>query len=271
MKDKKQSEYDCLNLTKSYINNKCNLKTRKYIYSLIPFDDVNIKVEQSERPDFVINSDKCSYAVEHFLIDFCYDGPANDQSMSKRANRNVFGIYEKYHDHTIGTIKDEDINSAVADIEKEINNIENIAKSFSYEKYIDGFKRVYEQHYNRVESYRANVTLTNPNIKVGFLIELHCDPTLVQAVLNGSLVSFKSNHKPFPITKEIIELFRSSTELDFIILSQFNEGVFTEAHDVRLFEPNRIDASLDKQRIQVYDRIVYPNITKNIKLNIEKG
>ncbi len=270
---KKYAELSCLKLTKEYIELRTSLTVRKYIHSLCPIVDEKLSVLQSERPDFIINDDSnsCSYAIEHFLIDFCYDGPNNNQSKSKRASREVSDIYHRYHDPLIGTINDKDIDSATADIEAEINSIANIASSFDYDKYIDGFKRVFGQHYGNLETYKKNKHINGSKIKTGFIIELHCDTTLMHAGWNGSVVSFKGKHRPFPITKDMISIIQSAAELDFVILSQFNEGVFTEASDVRILEPRNIGYSIDKQHIHIYDKIYYPKINKHIKLNIEKN
>lgn len=270
---KKYSELNCLKLTKEYIEFRTNLTVRKYIHSLCPIVDERLSVLQSERPDFIINDDSnsCSYVIEHFLIDFCYDGPNNNQSKSKRASREVSDIYHRYHDPLIGTINDKNIVSATADIEAEINSIANIASSFDYNKYIDGFKRVFGQHYGNLETYKKNKHINCSRIKTGFIIELHCDTTLMHAGWNGSVVSFKGKHRAFPITKDMISIIQSATELDFVILSQFNVGVFTEASDVRILEPRNLGYSIDKQHIRIYDKIYYPKINKHIKLNIEKN
>ena len=270
---KKNAELSCLTLTKEYIKVRTNLTVRKYIHSLCPIIDERMNIIQSERPDFIINDDtnSCSYAIEHFLIDFCYDGPNNNQSKSKRASKEVTDIYHRYHDPSMGTINDKDIGSAAADIETEINSITNIASSFDYDKYIDGFKRSFGKHYGNLETYKTNKLINSSIIKTGFIIELHCDTTLMHASWNGSVVSFKGNHRAFPITKDMISIIQSATELDFVILSQFNVGVFTEASDVRILEPRNLDYSIDKQHIRIYDKINYPRINKHIKLNIEKN
>ena len=270
---KKKSELNSLFLTKEFINSRTNLTVRKYIHSLCPIDDERLSIIQSERPDFIINDDfsECSYIIEHFLIDYCYDGPKSNQSESKRANKAISDIYHRYHDPLIGTINDKDIDSATADIEAEINSIANIASSFDYDKYIEGFKRVFNQHYGNMEAYKTNILISGSIIKTGFIIELHCDTTLMHASWNGSVVSFEGKHRAFPLTKDIISIIQTAPELDFVILSQFNEGVYTEACDVRLFEPRNIGHSIDIQRIRIYDKIYYPKINKHIKLNIEKN
>lgn len=266
MNNKKLLEKRCFDLTREYVSTRTNLKVRKYISSLIPICNENLMLYSSERPDFVGALGDNYYAVEHFMIDFCNDGINNNQSESRRANNDVMDIYNKYHDPYLGTIKDTDINDATQDIENEINKISNIALAFDYDKYIEAFRRSFEKHYSRVDDYLSNEIIKGNCIKIGFLIEFHCDTTLMHAIYNNSTVSFQGQHRPFPMTREIIDLFDNARKLDFIIVSQFNEGVSVEAQDVRIYEPSNLEDSLMKQRITVYDKVCYSKIKRNVTL-----
>lgn len=268
--DKKQLEQRCIELTRDYVASRANEKTRKYINSLVPVCDKNFIPIASERPDFVSNYGEYSYAIEHFLVDFCNDGANNNQSESRRANRDVMSIYKKYHDPNIGTIKDTDIVYATQDIEEELNKILNISLSFDYEKYVEAFRRVFEQHYSRVNDYLSNKLIKGNITKIGFLIELHCDTPLMHAVYNNANVTFKGTHKAFPLTKEIVDLISTATKLDFVVISQFDEGVSVEARDVRIYEPKDMDKSIREQRIKIYDKIYYEKTKKNITINLER-
>ena len=270
MNNKKKIEQRCLDLTRDFVSTRVNLKTRKYINTLVPICNEELKLIQSERPDFVGLFGDCSYAVEHFLIDFCNDGVNNNQSESRRANRDVMDIYQKYHDPNEGTIKDNDIDDAKQDIEKEITKISNISLSFDYKKFVEAFCRIFEQHYSRVDEYLSNEKIKGKHIKIGYLIEFHCDTTLMHAIYNNSAVFFQGNHKPFPLTKEIAELIGNATKLDFVIISQFNEGVCVSAEDVRIYEPKNMRRSLETQRITVFDKVYYSKVRKSISLEIKK-
>lgn len=269
MDNKKQSELRCYEMTQAYVETCVSKKVRKYINSVFPICNHENTIINEERPDFVIQGDNAIYAVEHFMVDFCFDGPRNNQSQSKRANHDIFNIYKNYHDDNIGTIQDSDIVKATADIEEEINKIMNISCSFDYEQFVESFRRIFKQHYLRVEDYRMNKSCTNTP-KVGFMIELHCDTHFMYAIWNGSIVSFKGRHRSFPLTKEIVDLFRSATNLDFVIVTQFEEGIPNEAKDVRLYEPRNMDRSISEQDITIYDKICYPDIKKKAKLEVEE-
>ena len=267
MGDKKQLEMSCFSATMAYADTILGKRARRYFYSILPYD---LPVIQSERPDFILKDGNRTYLLEHFMVDFCYDGKKNNQSESRRASREILDIFRKYHDSSIGTIKDSDIDEAVSVIEGEINKITNLVKKFDYEKYVQAFRRVFTEHYKRITEYRKNSEITSDDDKVGFLIEFHCDTCLMNAIFNGSVVYLKGAHKPFPMTHDIIRLFREASDLDFIILSQFDEGVTTDAKSVRVFEPRNIEKSLEIQKISVYDQVFYLDVTKNIKLNVEK-
>ncbi len=265
--DKKQRELNCLEMVRKYVDTRMNDKTRRYFKSLFP---IGKEASSSERPDFIVNDEECSYAIEHFMIDFCYDGPKNNQSQSRISQNNILGIYSKYHDSEVGTIKDCDIDNAARDIENEINRLTNISLSFDYNKFIKGLATVFDKHYNNIAIYRSNPLLTQEKIKTGFLIEFHRDTTLMKAEENGSIVQFKCGTKNFPITHDMLNIFKKAKELDFIILAQFNEGTATEAVGVSIFEPNNLKRSLEVQLIKAYDKVLYEKIPKEIKLNVEK-
>ena len=91
----------------------------------------------------------------------------------------------------------------------------------------------------------------------------------MHAVYNNATVTFKGTHKAFPLTKEIVDLISTATELDFVIVSQFNEGVSVEAQDVRIYEPKDMDKSIREQRITVYDKVYYERIKKNLTIDFK--
>ena len=267
MNDKKKLEIECLDTTLAYIDAYMGKKAKKYFYSIAP---MHVQPIQTERPDFVFNVDDCDILLEHFLIDFCYDGPKHNHSQSKRASRDIQEIFTTYHDPEIGTLRDSDMEAATVDIEEEINRLFNISQTFSYEEYVQGFKRVFNDHYQKISRYKDNPEIKKEKVKVGFLIEFHCDTCLLNAVFNGSIVTCNGGFKQFPITKDIVELFTASTGLDFVIISQYIEGVLTEPQYVAIYEPQNMKKSIETQKIKVYDSVFYTSIKKNITLNVEK-
>ena len=264
--DKKQLEQRCVELTRDFVANRANEKKRKYINSLVPLCDNDFILVSSERPDFVANYGECSYVIEHFLVDFCNDGVNNDQSESRRANRDVMKIYKKYHDPKIGTIKECDIADATCDLEVEMNKLINISLSFDYQKYVDAFRRVFAYHYSRVNDYLSNTLIKGNCTKIGFLIEFHCDTEFMHAIYNNTNVYFNGRFKAFPLTKDIVDIISAATNLDFVIISQFNEGVSVESRDVRIYEPNDVNKSIREQRIKVYDEVYFEKTRKNFRM-----
>ncbi len=264
---KKQLEKQCFDLTVQFIENNVSIKSKKYIKSICP---VSSQYIQDETPDFVINSATCSYLIEHFMIDYCNDGINNNQSQSRRAERDIHDIYLHYHDDEIGTVRDENISNALSDLEKEMNKIVNFSSDFDYLKYVDACKRTFYKHYNNISEYKHNLNAINGNLKMGFLIEFHNDTTLIEGMYNGSIVQFSGKQKMFPMTSDIVNLFSQANDLDFIIVSQFNMGVLTEARDVRIYEPKNMEKSIKTQRIRVYDSVFFPKIEKNIRFKLEE-
>lgn len=266
----KNDEIRCLNKTIEYINSICGTKVEKYINSVIPIKNINsFDIKEQERPDFVLRKDDCAYGIEHFMVDFCYDGINNNQSKSKLSRRDSRDIYHKYHNDEVG-LENEDVENARKDMEKFINHNSNISLSFEYDRFVDGFKKAFDKHYTKIDEYKENSFLKGICNKMGFLIEFHCDTFMINAYIDGNPIYFRNTkNMPFPLTKDIVNIFRKADKLDFIILSQFSEGIESDARSVLVFEPQNIDESLKKQRLKIYDKVGYYKIEKKVKLYIE--
>lgn len=267
MDKKKQAELNCYNTMLSYVQHRFNKQEREYFSAIMPLE---ANPQQSEKPDFIINTDVKTYLIEHFLIDFCYDGPKKNQSKSKLEKRNIEKIFNTYHDPTLGTIADEDKDEALSDIEAEINSITNISNTFIYKEYCDAFNNTFSDHYRKIESYKNNSLIENDQIKIGFLIEFHCNTFRIGAKRNGSSFYFHTIQPAFPMTKDIIDIIVQAHDLDFVIISQYSEGVPMDAKSVRIIEPNNSQKSLNVQRIKVYDEVFYPELNMRIELNREE-
>ncbi len=262
---KKQLELRCLETTKDYVKRHVNSREKKYFNSIVPINYG--EVMPAERPDFIIKADDFTYLIEHFMVDFCYDGRAHNQSQSKLANSEIMGIYNEYHDPTIGTIKDERMEEATEKIEHSLNRVMDLPNRFNYFEYVEGFRTIFSKHYERIEEYKKKA---EGKIKIGFLIEFHREAHILVAERNGLKEIFKGQRKEFPLTKEIYEIVANAKELDFVIISQYDEGVPIEAKDVKIYEPRNIAESLQKQKIVVYDRVYYESIKANIHLNLAR-
>ncbi len=261
---KKETEKKCFDTTRKYIQQHATNKERKYFYSVVPIEQI---VKQRERPDFVIDTAECSYLIEHFMVDFCYDGPRNNQSQSKRASRGLQEIYEKYHDDQEG-IKDSEMDDAVVDIENAINDLTNLTQSFVYEDFVKAFKRTFDEHYDRVSDYKRECDAKSQNMKIGFLIELHYIPALMHATYNGSIFFSNKKNREFPLTQDIVEIIKAAKDLDFVIISQYDEGVPLDSKDVKIYEPKNLAHSLKVQGVKVFDGIIYLNRKSNIKIEL---
>ncbi|SCX09595.1 hypothetical protein SAMN02910339_01365 [Lachnospiraceae bacterium YSD2013] len=264
---KKEVEKKCYDSTKEYVNKYISRKQREYFLSLFPIN--SLVAVPNERPDFIADSKECSYLIEHFMIDFCYDGPKNNQSQSKRAGRGFHDIFEKYHDPSVGTIKDENLKNATDEIEKAVNSLSNISNQFDYDKFIRRLNEVFKAHRDNIGEYINNNEVNSSNYKVIFLIEFHCETCLLRAHYKGVEVSFAGAKRAFPITRDFIKLFENSKEIDYIILSQFDEGIPTEARDVKIFDTKNIEESICRQKITVYDKVSYLNITRKTVIKLE--
>ncbi len=263
-KQKRQHERDCWEKTIEYVMHRMNKTERRYFSSIVP---INADVVSADRPDLIMHYQDHTYLLEHFMVDFCYDGRAHNQSQSKLANSEIMGIYNEYHDPTTGTIKDERMEEATEKIEHSLNRVKDLPNKFNYFEYVEGFRTIFSKHYERMEEYKKKA---EGKKKIGFLIEFHREAHMLVAERNGLKEIFKGQRKEFPLTKEIYEIVANAKELDFVIISQYDEGVPIEAKDVKIYEPRNMAESLQKQKIVVYDRVYYESIKADIHLNLAR-
>lgn len=258
--DKKSAELSCLKKTIEYIQTKSNQRVAKYINSVIPVGEIMDNVMLDEVPDFIVNTSKGIYAIEHFKTDFCNNGDKNNQSISQLSQKEMWDIYYKYHDEE-EAIKDSDIEPATEDVKNFINKLNTTANAFEYKRFVEGFKKPYAKHYAKVDAYRENKHLQGKDVKFGFLIEFQCQTLGIRAKKHNMIKFFRhSGNIQFPLTKPIVDAFAAANALDFIILAQYEEGFMTESKSVLLFEPANIEESIRKQHLKVYDSVYFPKV-----------
>lgn len=192
--NKKTIEYRSLNAAKSELT---------YLKSL-----VDVSLPNQEKPDFVfIDNNNNRIGIEHFCIDISM-GSRKD-SGTKKYQSTTISIYEKYRKNIL-----EQENDALSDMEHMLNCLVKDWQKFNYSTFCNNFKRVFDEHYFKVEEYKANSNLSN----IGFLIEFLV-PNLFYKVSNRGEALHIQELNDFPITEEMWQIMKDSLDaLDFIIL-----------------------------------------------------
>ena len=263
--EKHEREKRCFEKTWNYINSKCSIKIQKYIKSVMSIDNYD-NIIMSDSPDLIIINEENCIGLEHFMTDYCNDGPSNNQSKSRLAENELKSIYNEYHDDEKG-IDDSNIQEAADRIQNYMNSVAAIHETFDYKKYCEAFERGFRKHYKSLSEYKKNKFLIDRSYKLGFLIEFHCDTLAMRAKYKGSDVSFGTmGSTQFPLTGDIVDIIKQGKDLDFVIVSQYEEGIDYIPKSVWIFEPNRMKESIDIQRIKVYDSVYYLKDKINIKL-----
>lgn len=201
-KDKKPIEYRSLNAAKSKL---------RFLKSLTDVSSPN-----QENPDFVfIDNVNHRIGIEHFCIDISMGSRKN--SGTRISQSTIRQIYEKYHGNIISRE-----NSAIFDMETMLNRLVKDWQNFKYQTFCNNFKRVFDDHYLKIEKYKAESRLTN----IGFLIEFLVPNSVYKISSNGEPLHLQELHD-FPLTSELWQLLhRSLNNLDFIIIdtNQFTKN-----------------------------------------------
>lgn len=193
-KDKKNVEYRSLNAATANLN---FLKTL-----------TDISPPNQEKPDFIFaNEANSRIGIEHFCIDISMGSRKN--SGAKISQSTIRDIYERYH----GNIINQE-NGAISDIEDMLNRLVKDWQKFDYQTFCNNFKRVFNEHYLKVEEYKTNSNLTS----IGFLIEFLVPNPTYKISIKGEPLHIQEL-QDFPITTEMWEIMNESLrKLNFIIL-----------------------------------------------------
>lgn len=193
-KDKKNTEYRSLNAATANLD---------FLKSLTDTSSPN-----QEKPDFVFtNEANTRIGIEHFCVDISMGSRKN--SGTKKSQSALRDIYERYH----GNIINQE-SGALSDIENMLNRLVMDWQKFDCHTFCDNFKRVFNEHYSKIEEYKTNSNLTS----IGFLIEFLVPNPTYKISIKGEPLHIQELHD-FPITTEMWEIMNESfRKLDFIIL-----------------------------------------------------
>ena len=118
---------------------------------------------ESEKPDFVIGD----VGIEHFLVDQLFTKKKSQAMSIERKNKSLIkSKVDNYCKHPQELDEDIDNGAAAKFVEDIVNSQVNATSTFSFNDFVDNFKRIFNNHYNNRFEYRERCS------KLGFLIEI---------------------------------------------------------------------------------------------------
>ena len=258
MDSKKSVEKNCLNKTQKYISRAP--KASKYILELL-----SGKVINSERPDFLIESESGVIGVEHFLIDTLIGKKKAARSRMRKSE--IQRTFDKYHETIDGNEKNA-LKAIEAIVQSDVDAIQN----FDYQRFISEFERIITKHSDRVIEYK---NLHGELLKTVFLIEI--------PIFRNKIIGINMNYKQeeikgrrFPITVEMLKVLKKiSSNVDYVIISVMHENYKEYPYVVYAFDSSRFEESIVLQIKEIYRSFTYEWQTKpvkvKVKLNLEKA
>lgn len=177
-------------------NKKQGEEVLKILYNIEQYGDEN------KGPDLISKINNKIYGIEHFE----FDSTKNDKKGSRFKQQ--IGIIDNKVNNEIKS-KDKVHNTSVLELSQDLSN------------YINNYKKIYNYHYSRIQSYFENLNRDYPSLKkeIWFFIEdvtpfgnhyldADCNPVLFQPML----------------VKELIELFENSPLLKGILFATNSFG-----------------------------------------------
>lgn len=189
-------------------SNKPRHYTGKRIYKLLAGN-----IMQSDKPDFIINTDNLKIGLEHFLISTVMRGenyPLNIWQINEYSN-----LYKSYTGNKDSINADIDSGVIPKKVENLVNEIVSIRNKFTYKDFIERFCNALGDegnHVKHIDHYKKNCDI------LGFMVEL---PDISNGMyqLNGSSVSQQFAIMPFSndMCNCIDSLFTKYKNLSFLI------------------------------------------------------
>lgn len=263
----KQLEYECIERIRAASNG--FTRRKKEIVDILFSEDVSRK--DNERPDFIkkcyVDGKDRFVGVEHFSVDQFNHIAEKDkennnpkiQGTSIFQNKNRKEIFEKYHN--IAWTNDEYI-SAAKDIAKIIANDFTNKNDFTYQIFIDAFRKHLNTHLKNVSEYNKNIIesgSTNSDNRLCFLIDFLIDFDTYYFVKNNKFNA--CNHKIIPLFEDIVVeleiLYKNG--IDYLILC------FTDinANKTRVIP---LDTKNIRQQLKKYNITIYRYVGQDMFL-----
>lgn len=225
---------------------------------------LNGTIIECEKPDFVIDK----VGIEHFLVDLLFTMKRKKSMSIERKNTStIIETVNYYKDNPNDLDIDIENGKAVKIVENLVNSQVNAVSDFSCQRFINNFKQIFENHYEKINEYRKKCD------KLGFLIE-------IPYISNSTYVITKGQHKfcqavrTMPIPKQIINYILNCNVLDFVILCIRPIGVHKKLNpkDISIVYINSKNKNMFNQKIFLCDEFDYVHKFPNkdvVKLNVE--
>lgn len=214
------------------------------IKNILPY-----KQKNCERPDFIFKKDNFALGIEHCLVDGLYN--QFDDSFNRTKDSNIEKTVNDYK-------KNKDLDKGTDALKRILTENFNAMDRFEYNNFIKIFNYTCSEHNGKcydstIPGYRSNLKTYALNYVLGCMIEIPLQETTKDYVLKRNGKEHIQRINRFPYTKDIIDILKSMTGFNFIIVCAYCR-YFT---DVKYFDTKDIDNSIKEQKINLYDSFDY--------------
>ena len=179
------------------------------------------KVDQSERPDFVIATpDNRLIGIEHFRVDHYVDNRTIPQSLSGKLQARMQKERSRILQIENSKEKNQEMQQALADILRESNEQLMKGSLSDLVRSLGACLNGKNGHIAKTSAYRSSLSNQSPQSKVelGFLIEFHSD--FQRLFMNEEGITRKLTAGELPLFSEVFSLLEKAAEkVDWMLLA----------------------------------------------------
>lgn len=229
-------------------------------------------VTDSERPDFIIKSEDITIGIEHCMVDVLFKVKKHSAQSLIREQENIskrkIDEYKKSSETFDEEIKNgKSMEFVIGMLEERFKR----RKNFQYSVFIDNFQTICNNHNDKCDIYRKNIS---PNKKQSFLaciVEIPYPSTTSYLITDTQYHERVQAVKGFPITNDILNIIENMDNFDIVIICMYcyDSPNNRKNTNVLYFVPKNIQQGIKQQYIKPFIKFDYP-MKDNVTLSYER-
>ena len=269
-KENKHYELECLNVL--FDKNVVKGDFAQQMHRLLLGEEENFK--EFEKPDFILEcEDGGVVGLEHCLVDVMFATKHKKaQSMVRMQDGEIHRKIDEYNSNPEKKEKELGDGTAMQWVIDKVNERFKRLENFSYPEFIANFRKVCEEHNSRCGNYRENLKKYK-QVTLACLVEIpYIEEAKGYIVIDRNLKARKQIITGIPITYDIVDILRSMTGFDFIIICTYSiEKPKSRTHrKIYYFIPKNVMTGIKQQGINLYQSFRYNLSAKLISTKVER-
>lgn len=252
----KSKERECLNkvIDIKDVNGKLAQTTHKLLVEL------KDKIVDSERPDFIAETNSYVIGIEHCLVDVFFKIKRKQaHSLIRTQENEAQKKIDEYKEHPDLLEKDIHDGTAAKFTKKMLEERFDHKTNFNYSSFIDNFQDVCSDHDNKCNVYRKNIFREKKQNVLGCIVEIPYPSSIDYLITDMNLNERRQTIKGVPFTSDMLQIIGNMTNFDFVIICMYCYDFpdNKKMNKVYYFAPHDVKEGVEQQKIRIHKKFDY--------------